>query len=206
MYGVFIRKRWGLCGWLLLGVGILLTILFSFLLFVDNTMSPEDKVGCRIILVLSLVIVVLCLISRRFNRGAFLHLGESGLTARFAWRARLQCPYSDIAFCSCGGMTLTLRLQCGKRCTIPLLDNAAEICSELRKRIEPFRPEAGPAEAAASEVDSPRLWCFAACNDRCRRCRTANGRRYGYPHGSNDHRGGALPFCWSVRRGPLLCR
>lgn len=141
MDGIFIQKRFGLCRWLLLGSGIFLALLFSFLLFVDNTMSPEDKAGCRIILVLSLVIVVLCLISRRFNRGAFLHLGESGLTARFAWRARLQCPYSDIAFCSCGGMTLTLRLQCGKRCTIPLLDNAAEICSELRKRIEPFRPE-----------------------------------------------------------------
>ena len=141
MDGIFIQKRFGLCRWLLLGSGILLALLFLFLLFVDNAMSPEDKAGCRIILVLSLVTVVLCLVSRRFNRGAFLHLGESGLTARFAWRTRLQCPYSDIAFCSCGGMSLTLRLQNGKRCTIPLLDNAVEICSELQKRIEPFRLE-----------------------------------------------------------------
>ena len=141
MDGIFIQKRFGLCRWLLLGSGILLALLFSFLLFVDNAMSPEDKAGCRIILVLSLVIVALCLISHRFNRGAFLHLGESGLTARFAWRARLQCPYSDIAFCSCNDMSLTLRLQNEKRYIIPLLDNAAVICSELRKRIEPFHPE-----------------------------------------------------------------
>lgn len=141
MDGIFIQKRFGLCRWLLLGSGILLALLFSFLLFVDNAMSPEDKAGCRIILVLSLVIVALCLISHRFNRGAFLHLGEGGLTARFAWRVRLQCPYSDIAFCSCSGMTLTLRLQNEKRYIIPLLNNAAVICSELRKRIGPFRPE-----------------------------------------------------------------
>mgnify|MGYP004602210703 CR=1 FL=1 len=79
MDGIFIQKRFGLCRWLLLGSGIFLALLFSFLLFVDNTMSPEDKVGGRIILVLSLVIVVLCLISRRFNRGAFLHLGRADL-------------------------------------------------------------------------------------------------------------------------------
>lgn len=141
MDGIFIQKRFGLCRWLLLGSGILLALLFSFLLFVDNAMSPEDKAGCRIILVLSLVIVALCLISHRFNRGAFLHLGEGGLTARFAWRVRLQCPYSNIAFCSCSGMTLTLRLQNEKRYIIPLLNNAAVICSELRKRIGLFRPE-----------------------------------------------------------------
>ena len=141
MYGVFIRKRWGLCRWLLLGVGILLAILFSFSLFVDTAMAPEDKTRCRIWIVFGLVDVVLCLISHRFNRGAFLCLGESGLTARFAWRARLQCPYSNIAFCSCSGMSLTMRLQNGKRYTIPLLDNAAEMCAELRKRIEPFCPE-----------------------------------------------------------------
>ena len=141
MYGVFIRKRFGLCRWLLIGFGVFLTILCSVLLFVDAAASPEEKAGCHICIVLGLVIVGAHLISHRFNRGAFLHLGESGLTARFAWRARLQCPYSDIAFCSCGGMSLTLRLQNGKCCTIPLLDNAAEICSELRKRIEPFRPE-----------------------------------------------------------------
>ena len=149
MDGIFIQKRFGLCRWILLGSGILLAILFSFVLFADYAMSPEDKAGCRIILVLSLVMVALCLISHRFNRGAFLHLGESGLTARFAWRTRLQCPYSDIAFCSCGGMSLTLRLQNGKRCTIPLLDNAVEICSELQKRIEPFRPELPDREELA---------------------------------------------------------
>ncbi len=149
MDGIFIRNRFGLCRWIFLGSGILLAILFSFVLFADDAMSPEDKAGSRIILVLSLVMVALCLISRRFNRGAFLHLGESGLTARFAWRTRLQCPYSDIAFCSCGGMSLTLRLQNGKRCTIPLLDNAVEICSELQKRIEPFRPELPDREELA---------------------------------------------------------
>ena len=151
MYGVFIRKRWGLCGWLLLGVGILLTILFSFLLF-EDAVSPENKAGCRIILLLSLAAVVLCLIARQFNRGAFLHLGESGLTARFAWRTRLQCLYSDIAFCSCSGMTLTLRLKNGKRDTVPLLDSAAEICAELRKRIEPFRPELPDREELSQKL------------------------------------------------------
>ena len=72
MDGIFIQKRFGLCRWLLLGAGILLALLFSVLLFVDNAMSPEDKAGCRIILVLSLVIVALCLISHRFNRGPLL--------------------------------------------------------------------------------------------------------------------------------------
>ena len=166
MDGIFIRKRFGLCRWILLGSGILLAILFSFVLFADDAMSPEDKAGCRIILVLSLVDAVLCLIFRRFNRGAFLHLGESGLTARFAWRTRLQCPYSDIAFCSCGGMSLTLRLQNGKRCTIPLLDNAVEICSELQKRIEPFRPElSGREELArtlARQKRQHRKWTVCA--------------------------------------------
>ena len=165
MYGVFIRKRWGLCGWLLLGVGILLTMLFSFLLF-EDAVSPENKAGCRIILVLSLAAVVLCLIARQFNRGAFLHLGESGLTARFAWRARLQCPYSDIAFCSCSGMTLTLRLKNGKRDTVPLLDNAAEICAELRKRIEPFRLELPDreelSEKLARQKRQHRKWIICA--------------------------------------------
>lgn len=149
MYGVFIRKRWGLCRWLLLGSGILLALLFSFLLFVDNAVSPENKAGCRIILVLSLAAVILSLISHRFNRGAFLHLGESGLAAQFAWYPRLQCPYSDIAFCSCSGMSLTMRLKNGKRYSVSLLDNAAKICSELRKRIEPFRPELPDREELA---------------------------------------------------------
>lgn len=141
MDGIFIQKRFGLCRWLLLGSGILLALLFSFLLFVNDAIAPEDKTWCRIWVVFGLVDVALCLISHRFNRGAFLHLGEGGLTARFAWRVRLQCLYSDIAFCSCSGMTLTLRLQNEKRYIIPLLNNAAVICSELRKRIEPFRPE-----------------------------------------------------------------
>ena len=166
MDGIFIRKPFGCCRWLLLGSGILLALLFSFVLFADDAMSPEDKAGCRIILVLSLVMVALCLISHRFNRGAFLHLGESGLTARFAWRTRLQCPYSDIAFCSCGGMSLTLRLQNGKRCTIPLLDNAVEICSELQKRIEPFRPELPDREelsqTLARQKRQHRKWTVCA--------------------------------------------
>lgn len=166
MDGIFIQKRFGLCRWILLGSGILLAILFSFVLFADDAMSPEDKAGCRIILVLSLVMVALCLISHRFNRGAFLHLGESGLTARFAWRTRLQCPYSDIAFCSCSSMTLTLRLQNEKRYIIPLLNNAAVICSELQKRIEPFRPELpGREELAlmlARQKRQHRKWTVCA--------------------------------------------
>ena len=165
MYGVFIRKRFGLCRWLLLGSGILLTILCSALFFAD-AVSPENKAGCCIILVLSLAAVVLCLISHRFNCGAFLHLGESELTARFAWRVRLQCPYSDIAFCSCSGMSLTMRLQNGKRYIIPLLDNAAEICSELRKRIEPFRPELPDREelsrTLARQKRQRRKWVVCA--------------------------------------------
>ena len=166
MYGVFIRKRFGLCRWLLIGFGVFLTILCSVLLFVDAAASPEEKAGCHICIVLGLVIVGAHLISHRFNRGAFLHLGESGLTARFAWRTRLQCPYSDIAFCSCRGTTLTLRLKNGRRYTIPLLDNAAEMCSELRKRIEPFRPELPDreelAETLARQKRRHRKWTACA--------------------------------------------
>lgn len=136
MDGVFVRSKLSVI-MNILGIfsGIILIAMLPFSMIVDDIMTFATTFGLAFFAFFGLIVVILCTASLFFNRGAYLHLSDDGISSRFSWASKLECSYSDIAFCEYGINALTIRLKTGKGYMIFNLLNAADICGEIRKKI-----------------------------------------------------------------------
>ena len=133
MEGIFISNKisvaYNICG---IAAGILLIAALPFFSIVDNSVTFETTLGLAF---LGLMVTVACIASLLFNKGAYLTIDENGISAKFGWKSKLKCGYSEIAFSEYGINSLTILLKNRKRYTILNLSNADEICGEIRKHI-----------------------------------------------------------------------
>lgn len=140
MDGIFGKSRFSVL-FDILGIiaGIVLMAMLPVFIIVDiivgDSMTSDTILGLAFFAGLGLIVVLICIASLFLNKGAFLHLDEDGISARFLWKTKLKCNYSEIAFCEYGINTLTVRLKYGKLYIVPNILNAADICGEIRKRI-----------------------------------------------------------------------
>lgn len=115
--------------------GLSLIVLFGFLMFVDLTMTIDDIIGGIFFIIFGFFAFCFSSISLFYNSNAFLHMENNRITARFNWKTKLECDYSEIVFIEYGFYTLFIRLRNGKQYTIHNIENAESICFEIRKKL-----------------------------------------------------------------------
>ena len=136
MDGVFV-KRAGATVMNITGVvsGCLLAAMLLLLFSAGAVTGVGDILACLLLFLFGVLVTALFLLSLLFNRGAYLHLSEDGITGRFAWNTTLVCSYRDVVSCEVGYGSLNICLVDGGSYSVSGLRNAREICTEIRKRM-----------------------------------------------------------------------
>lgn len=131
MWGVFLRKKYD--GWLFLlfVCGLLFIGLYIFLSIVD----PEATSELLIFLFIGILICLVTIASWLLNFGAFIHVDEDSIRARYHWFSRINCKLSDVDFALTGFNTLIIQLKNGKQHTIMGVGNPQALCSAIRRNL-----------------------------------------------------------------------
>ncbi|MGM9587055.1 MAG: hypothetical protein ACI3VA_06175 [Candidatus Limivicinus sp.] len=161
MDGVFIRKKTNVWNILFLLCGIFFVFLYVFLNIVDPEASSE--------LLIFLISGILCSSAGFFlmllNHGAYIHVRENTINARFNWFGSLDCRIDDIEFVLPQTNTLTILLKSGKRCVIMGLENSWALSAAIRGQNFKIETEAADPiwnELAQHQADRKRelRWVF----------------------------------------------
>ena len=140
MEGIFLRKKFNLWLFILFLCGIFFIGLYAFLRIVDPLATNETL----FFLIFGILICAIVIPSWLLNKGAFIHVNENSIKAKYHWFGKIDCKLSDVAFTSSGFNTLVIQLKDNKTHTILGVENSLELCIEIRKRIS-FMPEKEPA-------------------------------------------------------------
>ncbi len=148
MRGIFlptrsIRLRHALA-WLLTGLVLLLCCSLSQSSASMHTFIVSEVLLCGIFLPGLLL-----------NIGAFFHVDEDSVHARYHWFGKLDCPLDEIRFVYAQTNTLTLLMKNGKRYHIGGIANAWVLCMEMLRKI--FTPETVSADVLKQELQSIRM-------------------------------------------------
>ena len=143
--------------------GLALAAMPLLVIFSEGRIDKDDILFISAMMICGIVCSLCFASAFFFNRGAYLHLSEDGITGRFAWNTALVCSYRDVAYCEIGIYSLTVRLAGGRRYTIAGLFNAAEICREIRKKMFVFSAEGNvPLPDAINDIRAAKrrrtLW------------------------------------------------
>lgn len=161
MDGIFTRPRFGVFRILTLASGLYLAGLFGYLL-----LSGQQGRGiCLFFLILGLITVAADLLPPLLNRGAYFHVRDGQISARFGFGARLRCPLEEITDAFCRENELYLVRQ-DKIIIVWGLANCQGLLFYIR-RLLPDNPPP-PRWALASALNRQRLtrrrmnWVIAA--------------------------------------------
>lgn len=151
--GVFFKKKISLI-YNILGIaaGVVLILLFSFLLIVDSERTADTTVGITFLIILGVGSIAMCVLSMVFNRNAYFHIREDHISARFNWNTRIVCYFDEIDFVEWKLYSLSLKLKGGKRYTVFNLANAEILCDVIRKKIQPYQDTAMDKETLLSQI------------------------------------------------------
>ena len=137
MDGIFIRKKTSIWLILLLLSGISFIALYIFLSITD----PEATDGLLTFLIMGILLCLVATPSMLLNHGAYIHVGENTIKAKYHWFGKLDHSIEDIEFVLPQINTLTILLKNGKRHTIMGIENPWTLSSAIRK--QRFEMEAG---------------------------------------------------------------
>lgn len=142
MDGVFFLKKTNLwLALLLLLCGLFFVGLYVFLNIVDSEATSE----LRIFLIMGILCGVVAIPSVLLNHGAYIHVEENTITARYHLLGRLDCRIDDVEFVLPQINTLTILLKSGKRHAIIGVENSWALSSAIRRQnfeIEAEAPDA----------------------------------------------------------------
>ncbi len=131
MEGIFIRKKFisplgmmSLCGIFLIG-------LYIFLSNVDSQAAN----GSLFFLLLGIIYCLAAIPPLTLNYGAYLHVSEESIKAKYHWFGKIDCKLSDVEFVFPQTNTLTIYLKNGKYYTVMGISNAWQIASFIRQHI-----------------------------------------------------------------------
>lgn len=133
MEGILARSTRG--GTLILLSGIVLVALYILGEFVDRS-APG---GLLALLVLGCLFCGIGIFLLTMNAGAYIHIDQGGIQARYHWFGRLTCSMEQVAFAQPQINALVILLKNGKRHMIVGVTNAAGLAYRIRKQI--FSPE-----------------------------------------------------------------
>lgn len=158
MEGIFIRKKTNIWLVLLLLCGIFFVVLYVFLNIVDSEATGE--------LLLFLIMGILCglvaIPAMLLNHGAFIHVEENTIKAKYHWFGRLDCCIDDVEFVLPQINTLTILLKSGKRHVIMGVENSWALSSAIRRQsfeIEAETPDSIRNKLAEAQATHKKeLW------------------------------------------------
>lgn len=131
MDGVFLRKKFN--GWLFLlfVCGLLFIGLYIFL----NIVDPKATSELLTFLITGILIILVVIPSWLLNFGAFVHIDENSIKAKYHWFGKIDCKLSDVTFAVARVNTLIIQLKDGKTHTIMGIENSWPLASLIRRNM-----------------------------------------------------------------------
>ena len=158
MDGIFIHKKTNIWLVLLLLCGIFFVILYVFLNMVDSEATSE----LLTFLIMGIVFGLIAIPSMLLNYGAYFHVEENTVKAKYHWFGRLNCNIDDVEFVLPQINTLTILLKSGKRHVIMGVENSWALSSAIRRQSFKIEKEAPDSlREKLSQVQTTRkkeLW------------------------------------------------
>ena len=131
MEGMFLRKKFNIWLFLLFSCGLCFIGLYIFL----NIVDPEATSELLTFLIVGILIILVVIPSWLLNFGAFVHIDEDSIRAKYHWFGKLNCKTDEIAFAMAQVNTLTILLKSGKRHVIMGVENVWPLASAIRQQI-----------------------------------------------------------------------
>lgn len=158
MDGVFIRKKTNIWLVLLLLCGIFFVILYIFLNMVDSEATSE----LLTFLIMGITCGLIAIPSMLLNHGAYIHVEENAIKAKYHWFGRLNCNIDDVEFVLPQINTLTILLKSGKRHVILGVENSWALGAAIRRQsfeIEKETPDSLRQKLSqAQAIRKKELW------------------------------------------------
>ena len=133
MEGMFLRKKFNIWLFLLFLCGLAFIGMYIFL----NIVDPEATSELLTFLIAGIMICLVVIPSLLLNLGAYIHIDETSIKAKYHWFGKIDCKLSDVVFAVARVNTLIIQLKDGKTHTIMGIENSWQLASIIRRNI-PF--------------------------------------------------------------------
>ena len=133
MEGLFLRKKFNIWLFLLFLCGLAFIGMYKFL----NIVDPEATSELLTFLIAGIMICLVVIPSWLLNLGAYIHIDETSIKAKYHWFGKIDCKLSDVVFAVARVNTLIIQLKDGKTHTIMGIENSWPLASIIRRNI-PF--------------------------------------------------------------------
>ena len=131
MEGMFLRKKFNIWLFLLFACGLFFIGLYIFL----NIVDPKATSELLTFLIIGILIVLVVIPSWLLNFGAFIHIDEDSIKAKYHWFGKIDCKLSDVTFAVARVNALIIQLKDGKTHTIMGIENSWPLASLIRRNM-----------------------------------------------------------------------
>ena len=131
MEGIFLRKKFNIWLFLLFVCGSFFIGLYIFL----NIVDPKATSELLTFLIMGILIILVVIPSWLLNFGAFIHIDEDSIKAKYHWFGKIDCKLSDVVFAVARVNTLIIQLKEGKTHTIMGIENSWPLASIIRRNM-----------------------------------------------------------------------
>ena len=128
---MFLRKKFNVWLFLLFVCGLFFIGLYIFL----NIVDPKETSELLTFLIMGILIILVVIPSWLLNFGAFIHIDEDSIKAKYHWFGKIDCKLSDVVFAVARVNTLIIQLKDGKTHTIMGIENSWPLCSVIRRNM-----------------------------------------------------------------------
>lgn len=131
MDGVFLRKKFNIWLFLLFLCGLAFIGMYIFL----NIVDPEATSELLTFLIVGIMICLVVIPSWLLNLGAYIHIDETSIKAKYHWLGKIDCKLSDVTYAVARINTLIIQLKDGKTHTIMGVANPWPLASIIRRNM-----------------------------------------------------------------------
>lgn len=131
MEGMFLRKKFNIWLFLLFVCGLFFIGLYIFL----NIVDPKATSELLTFLIIGILTILVVIPSWLLNFGAFIHIDEDSIKAKYHWFGKIDCKLSDVVFAVARVNTLIIQLKDGKTHTIMGIENSWPLASIIRRNM-----------------------------------------------------------------------
>lgn len=131
MEGMFLRKKFNIWLFLLFLCGLAFIGIYIFL----NIVDPEATSELLTFLIVGIMICLVVIPSWLLNLGAYIHIDETSIKAKYHWFGKIDCKLSDVVFAVARVNTLIIQLKDGKTHTIMGIENPWPLASIIRRNM-----------------------------------------------------------------------
>ena len=132
MDGIFLRKKYNINLYTLFFCGLFFIGMYVFI----NIVDPLATQASLVLLIMGIVACLIVIPSWLLNLGAFFHIDETSIHAKYHWFGKIDCTISQVSFVSAGLNTLIIELKNGKRHTIMGIENSRDLCFAIRRKMD----------------------------------------------------------------------